>query len=204
MAEDTDGTSTVTEDGEGNNTVADAISEAVRIIEAAAQKAAEAAAKCGDIEAAQRIGAAVVEAVDRAVDDLETAAEAVEQVAEEVAEEAPPGPEAEAAEEAVEVAREASEAVEDAEAEVRDEQREQGGGETTEAVAVDQAIHEEAEEVVEEHPVEDAPVIEAVEEIEQGIADEQSEGPPPLIAPEPSHPYYRERKVKIFGKTIKF
>lgn len=201
MADD-NGTSTATDKG-GESSVADAFGDAVRQIEDATQKAAQAAADCGDTEAAHRIAAAVVEAVDRSLADLATAAEAVEQVAEEVAEEAAPGPEAEAAEEAVEAAHDAGEAVEEAEAEVREEQREQGGGEVTEAVAVDQAIHQEAEEVKEELPVEAAPVVDAVEEVEQEIADAQVADVPPLIAPEPSHPYYRERKLSIFGRKIK-
>jgi hypothetical protein len=202
MADDT-GT-TENSNSEGESTVSDAIGEAVRKIEAAARKAVDAAVKSDNPEAAQRIAAATIEGVDRAVDDLETVAESIEQVAEEVAEDATPGADAEAAEEAVEAAREAGEAVEDAEAEVREEQREQGGGEVTEAVAVDQAIHAEAEERIEERPVEDAPVVEAVEEVEQEIADVQSDAPPPVIAPEAAHPYFKKRKVKVFGKTFEF
>lgn len=196
---------------EDESTVADAIGEAVRSIEDATKRTVEAALKNGEPDRAQRVAAAVVEAMDRAVSDLEDAAEATEEVAEEVAENAPPGEAAEAAEEAVEAARDANEEVEDAEAEIREETREQGGGEATEAAAVDQAIHAEAEEVRDERPVEEAPQVDAMEAVEQEVADIQDDAPvdaeahrtpPSVIAPEASHPYYRKRKVTVFGRTF--
>lgn len=182
------------------------LGDAVEAVEQSAFETYKAACDAGDWEAAERVHAATVESLKRAAADVEDAAESVEQIAEEVAADAPDEVEAQA-EAAVEAAHDAVEAAHDAQAEIRDEQREAGGETVTESVAVDQAIHETAEDATESLPVEAAPVIDADESFEQEIADIQtesvSEPTPPLIAPTADHPYYKQRTVKIFGRSIK-
>lgn len=183
------------------------LGDAVEKVEESAFDTYKAACESGDWEAAERVHAATVESLKRAAADVEDAAETVEAVAEEVAADAPEDV-AEAAETAVESAHEAVEAAHEAQAEVRDEQREAGGESVTEPTAVDQAIHEDAEEAIESTPVEAAPAIQAEEDFQQGMADiaevedAAPEPAPPLIAPTADHPYYRKRTVKIFGRSI--
>lgn len=185
--------------------IAGELGDAVEKVEESAFDTYKAACEAGDWEAAERVHAATVESLKRAAADVEDAAETVEQIAEEVAADAPEEVAAEA-EAAVESAHEAVEAAQDAQAEVREEQREAGGESVTEPTAVDQAIHENAEEARESVPVEAAPTIDAEESFEQEMADvseEIAEEPkPPLIAPTADHPYYKKRKVKIFNRTI--
>lgn len=181
------------------------LGDAVEKVEDSAFETYKAACEAGDWESAERVHAAVVEDLKRAAASVEDAAEAVEQVAEEVAADAPEEV-SDAAESAVESAHEAVEAAHDAQAEVREEQREAGGETETESVAVDQEIHEDAIEAKESTPVEVAPTIDAEESFEQEMADMSEavveEPTPPLIAPTADHPYYRKRKVKMFGRTI--
>lgn len=189
--------------GPAQGEVADAIGDAVKSLEAAATKAVQACADAGDPERAHRIAAAVTEALDRVVAEIDNAAETVEEAAEEVAESALPE-EAAQAEQAVDEAQEAQEATEDAEEALRDQTRELGGGEATEAAAVDEEIHQSAEEVAETVPVENAPGIAAEESFEQEIADMEQAAPerPDLIEPVAEHPYYRKRAVRLFGRKI--
>lgn len=183
-------------------TVSEGLSDAVEQLEDATVETIRAAVEAGDIEAAERAAAAVLESMRRAVADVSDAGDAVEAVAEEVAEDAPTEDAAEAAEDAVEAAQDASDAVEEVEETLRDEIREAGGGEATEAAAVDHAIHEEAEELTESVPVENAPAIAAEESFTQEVADVEQAAPErqELIAPEPSHPWFKKRK--IFGRSI--
>lgn len=190
--------------GEGNPTnPADQIREAVSELEGAAVKTVEAAVEVGDLETAQQVSGRVVEELRRTVGSLESAGEAVEEAAEQVAEEAPPdSPAEEKAEEAVEAAHDAQEAAEEAEAAVREEVREQGGPDATAGAAAASAIEEEAGEAVEESPVEQAPAIEAeAEVVEEMVA---AEAAPPPVAPRAEHPYFRQRKIRLFGREIKF
>lgn len=183
------------------------LGSAVEKVEESAFDTYKAACEAGDWEAAERVHAATVESLKRAASNVEDAAETVEQIAEEVAADAPKEV-AEEAEQAVDSAHEAVEAAQDAQAEVREEQREAGGESVTEPTAVDQAIHEEAEEAIESAPVEATPAIQAEESFEQEIADVTSvedaapEPAPALIAPTADHPYYRKRRVKMFGRTF--
>lgn len=182
----------------GTTDVSGTLGDAVEAVEDATVEAYKAAIEAGDLEAAERVHAAVTESLRRAVADVEDAAETVEQVAEEVAADAP-AEAAEAAEDAVEAAHDAAEAVDEAAAEIRAEQREAGGAEVTEDQAIHQEIHEAAEDVIESSPVEVQPVVEATEDFEHEMAESvpESNERPPLIKPEAEHPYYRKRK--IFG-----
>lgn len=202
MSSDID-TSQESTDGPAQGEVANAIGDAVKTLESATTKAVQACADAGDPDRAHRIAAAVTEALDRVVAEIDSAAETVEEAAEEVAESAPPD-EAAQAEQAVDEAQDAQEATEDAEEALRDQTRELGGGEETEAAAVDEAIHQSAEETAESVPVEAAPTIAAEESFEQEIADVEQAAPerPDLIAPVAEHPYYRKRSVRLFGKKI--
>lgn len=182
------------------------LGDAVEAVEQSAFETYKAACDAGDWEAAERVHAATVESLKRAAADVEDAAETVEQVAEEIAADAPEEVEAQA-EAAVESAHEAVEAAHDAQAEVREEQREAGGEGETEGTAVEQSIHEDAEDATESTPVEAAPAIDAEEGFQQDMAAIQSDEPaaepvPPLIAPAADHPYFKKRSVKMFGRTI--
>lgn len=189
-------------DATGDNSLADAVSDAVEAVEDATLETMGAAMEAGDVDAFERAAAAVVEGMRRSLADVEDVADTVEQIAEEVAENAPEHV-AEAAESAVDAAHDAQEAVDEAQEELREELREQGGGEATEDVAVDQAIHEEAEEARESVPVESVPAINADEEVSQMVADVSDSPPPPLMKPETDHPYYRTRKLRMFGREFK-
>lgn len=204
MSSDTDTSQTEeSTGGPARGEVANAIGDAVKSLEGAAAKAVQACADAGDPERAHRIAAAVTEALDRVVAEIDNTAETVEEAAEEVAEEAPPEESAQA-EQAVDEAQEAQESAEDAEEALRDQTRELGGGEVTEAAAVDEEIHQSAEEVAETLPVESAPAVAAEESFEQEMADIEQAAPerPDLIAPVAEHPYYRKRSVSFFGKKI--